>query len=429
LRVAADLFVDRTYSGTAIRDIASMAGVNQALIYRHFSSKEALLLEALVEPTSETRAKVFATLSDLAAAALTGDDEHLLHLNREMLSATVEALPALGSLIYADPALAVETFGQHYREPMQKATNRIVRLASSSKIEVDRVTAQCLVIVIFGVNLAFALHEIFGATSSDADEFTAEATTILLEGLLEHPPESLPTGRELVASAREVWARTAVEDPAPRDDRRSELLSSARQIFAERGRKLATVKAISQLADVTEATLYRYFVTKQDLFNAAMLEPFQAVTADTVRLGAAFKDVAGPERLPLGLGVNSRLGSVFGEISTLLLISLFSDRQEGAAFYRSQFEPLLNEVAKALHQNMSTTARRRASARTLMFILVGMHLSAAIYGHYDGSPIDEFLLAGVISYIVSFGGESLKGAAEALSMMRASFINGSQPIA
>lgn len=41
------LFADRGYASTPLRDIASEAGVDPALIIRHFGSKEALFLDAM----------------------------------------------------------------------------------------------------------------------------------------------------------------------------------------------------------------------------------------------------------------------------------------------------------------------------------------------------------------------------------------------
>ncbi|TCO50787.1 TetR/AcrR family transcriptional regulator [Actinocrispum wychmicini] len=42
LEAAAELFAERGYDRTTVRDIAGRAGVNQALLFRYFGSKEAL---------------------------------------------------------------------------------------------------------------------------------------------------------------------------------------------------------------------------------------------------------------------------------------------------------------------------------------------------------------------------------------------------
>lgn len=48
------------------------------------------------------------------------------------------------------------------------------------------------------------------------------------------------------------------------------IIDAAVQLFAEQGFHGATTRAIAQVADVNEATLFRYFSRKQDLFFAAL---------------------------------------------------------------------------------------------------------------------------------------------------------------
>src|SRR2546430_10190455 len=52
LTAARELFVDRGYAGTSVRDIAEHLGMTKGALYYHFSSKEDLLY-ALVEPLLE----------------------------------------------------------------------------------------------------------------------------------------------------------------------------------------------------------------------------------------------------------------------------------------------------------------------------------------------------------------------------------------
>jgi AcrR family transcriptional regulator len=49
LAAATGLFAERGYDRTTVRDIATRAGVNQALLFRYFGSKEALFAEATAD--------------------------------------------------------------------------------------------------------------------------------------------------------------------------------------------------------------------------------------------------------------------------------------------------------------------------------------------------------------------------------------------
>ncbi|GAA2266828.1 TetR/AcrR family transcriptional regulator [Streptomyces amakusaensis] len=49
LEAARDLFAERGYEGTTVREIAERAGANQALLFRYFGSKQGLLTEVVAQ--------------------------------------------------------------------------------------------------------------------------------------------------------------------------------------------------------------------------------------------------------------------------------------------------------------------------------------------------------------------------------------------
>lgn len=53
LDAAAELFAERGYEAATVRDIAALAGVNQALLFRYFGSKQALLTEVMASGGQE----------------------------------------------------------------------------------------------------------------------------------------------------------------------------------------------------------------------------------------------------------------------------------------------------------------------------------------------------------------------------------------
>ncbi|QFZ17242.1 TetR/AcrR family transcriptional regulator [Saccharothrix syringae] len=53
LEAAAKLFAERGFDRTTVRDIASLAGVNQALLFRYYGSKDALFAAVLASRSRE----------------------------------------------------------------------------------------------------------------------------------------------------------------------------------------------------------------------------------------------------------------------------------------------------------------------------------------------------------------------------------------
>lgn len=80
LRIAADLFADRGYVATTVRDIADAAGILSGSLYHHFDSKESMIdaiLSAFVEETLSSYEAILAedhgpreTFEGLVAASL-----------------------------------------------------------------------------------------------------------------------------------------------------------------------------------------------------------------------------------------------------------------------------------------------------------------------------------------------------------------------
>lgn len=71
LTAARQLISQRGVEGTSTRDVAATAGVNQALVYRYFGSKEKLLAEAVGESEEQAEALFEETpLADLPRAVL-----------------------------------------------------------------------------------------------------------------------------------------------------------------------------------------------------------------------------------------------------------------------------------------------------------------------------------------------------------------------
>ncbi len=75
LKTALDLFAEKGYEATTMRDIAQAAGVSLGLAYRYFASKESLLLVLYEQMSEETSAAVAtlppATIGDRWLALMT----------------------------------------------------------------------------------------------------------------------------------------------------------------------------------------------------------------------------------------------------------------------------------------------------------------------------------------------------------------------
>jgi AcrR family transcriptional regulator len=75
LEAAIELFAKNGFRGTTTRDLATQAGVNEAIIFRHFNTKQELYRAILEEKLSQ---KQDAHLEEFRQLAASGDDQKFL---------------------------------------------------------------------------------------------------------------------------------------------------------------------------------------------------------------------------------------------------------------------------------------------------------------------------------------------------------------
>ncbi|MCL6450952.1 MAG: TetR/AcrR family transcriptional regulator [Acetobacteraceae bacterium] len=98
VRAAAAAFSEHGYRGASIRDIARRAQVSEALIYRHFATKEDLF-RAASQASPPARSSVWPVPGALARAG--GEVEFLERTAQDLLSAPVGSPGWLRALLYA----------------------------------------------------------------------------------------------------------------------------------------------------------------------------------------------------------------------------------------------------------------------------------------------------------------------------------------
>ncbi|MFD7653224.1 TetR family transcriptional regulator [Actinosynnema sp. NPDC059797] len=167
LEAAAELFAERGFDRTTVRDIASLAGVNQALLFRYYGSKDALFAAVLASRSREL-------LQDSPA-------EHLL---RNTLSRMLAEEQGPGS----HPLHAVLRSWQH--DTAAEAVRRELgeeyarALASLTGAEDAELRADLVLAWLVGIGVlrtVFAKQPLAGADPARVAALVTRAASVLLE--------------------------------------------------------------------------------------------------------------------------------------------------------------------------------------------------------------------------------------------------------
>ncbi len=187
LRAALDLFSNRGYHGTSIRDIARAAGVSTGNVYHQFPDKETIFDALLDQYWAAIDSPEFPFNKALAAGAFPNDLEALGRAARE----SIEQYRAYVALIYVD---VVEFDGSHIRKFYADMARRFQTFLEQNRdrLDLDRLRpgvsplaavmlASRFLLHYFAVEIVFGVPNHFGA---DTDTVLKQIADILAHGML-----------------------------------------------------------------------------------------------------------------------------------------------------------------------------------------------------------------------------------------------------
>ncbi len=162
-------FIRANYSGARTRDIADAAGVNQATLFKHFPTKEALFEAAVMRPLIEAmrdvhlRVEVYETASTPAEMAKLAQASTLRHLQDMQ-----RILPLLGTALFSDLGLGRKLFRENL-EPLIRERGEVLRPLVKEGID-----PQFVGLASFGMMFAVAMQSWLGEPWEDLAVIAAQ---------------------------------------------------------------------------------------------------------------------------------------------------------------------------------------------------------------------------------------------------------------
>ncbi len=156
------------------------------------------------------------------------------------------------------------------------------------------------------------------------------------------------------------------------DERRAAILSAAVRLFAERGFRGTTTRALAEAIGVTEPVLYEHFKSKRDLFCAIV----DAKSQEGIARGAALLEPYAVARNDRGLFValgELILNCIYADEGyiRLHLSAALEDPELGQIFYERQ-RPAREKLADYIALRIAEGAFRPVDARVAARAFYGM---------------------------------------------------------
>jgi AcrR family transcriptional regulator len=194
------------------------------------------------------------------------------------------------------------------------------------------------------------------------------------------------------------------------EERKHTILEAARQQFAQTGDiGGTTTKMIAQHAGVSEAIIYRYFDSKEDLYIEAVVEPLRDIVEQTAAAVEEYPEsVTEEERTARARNFYAAtLASVTDSLPLLGLV-LFGEPSTAQKFYERCWKPSLDRLSSAWAKYYAEAGiDEYPDTDVAARITFGVCLMYALDAHY-GQPVNRRETARLLAE-ASFDGMWLRG--------------------
>jgi Transcriptional regulator len=154
------------------------------------------------------------------------------------------------------------------------------------------------------------------------------------------------------------------------------IVEAAVHLFAHRGFSGTSTREIARLADVNEASLFRHFASKQDLFWAALQSRLRHLRIRK-ELQDGLSNQADPELVfPLIIELVLEISTYQSELIRLLDIGLLELRPGAERIYREQVAPIFQAISDYLDKSI-----KRGLLRGLDPAITTVALTTTVLAH------------------------------------------------
>ncbi len=182
LDAAREVFSRSSLQGARTRDLARAAGVNQATLYGHFESKEALFAEAIVQPLVDAMQGMQERAGTYRSA---GSPAELLQLAedscRNHLESMVDIYPLLTAALFSDPELGAKLYSEQIKPLFER------RGEAMSQVIKGSIEPQLFSLLAFGMFFAVAMDRSFTGRDTDLASTARQIAELAAFGFARDP--------------------------------------------------------------------------------------------------------------------------------------------------------------------------------------------------------------------------------------------------
>ncbi len=161
------------------------------------------------------------------------------------------------------------------------------------------------------------------------------------------------------------------------DERRAQIIASARAVFLENGFVGTRVRDIAARAGVTENLVYLRFATKDEIYQAAVAEPLDHLVDRLVAETGKLSEGGGTRQEKFEQFHKTLLSSML-DLTPLLAVALFSVPETGRAYYADIALPRFTEAITEVISDVTGWEADELALDVLVEGTIGLHFGLAL---------------------------------------------------
>jgi AcrR family transcriptional regulator len=341
---AHDLFVERGYRATSLRDVAAAAGITHPGLLRHFATKDALLAEVV---ESFERDNEFALLEQLAADEPGALGYSLVARRNEEVPGYLALFAALTGEASSPRHPAHEIVRDRYARLRELSTDALEEAVTHDTVAADRDPAG------EAVRLAAAwdgLQLLEQYLPERVDVVTALETHE--EGLALPVGWRDPDDDPPAEQARPVPAMPSFSAETPSAqagyrvgrERRAKILAGATALFAREGYGDTSLRDIAERVGVSKSTLLHHYGSKEELLSAVLSERDRLIETRGWYVPAA-RAAEELRMLPRGAAENAATAPGLIEVYAVLSCEALPADHPAHAYFEERFRGVIDHFA------------------------------------------------------------------------------------
>jgi AcrR family transcriptional regulator len=190
IAAAQEVFSRTNLQGARTRDIAKAAEINQATIFEHFESKEALFHAAVVQPLIDAMRGMHERVELYETASSPAELAELAHASAaHHIESMAEIFPLLTAALFSESELGARLYREQVA-PLIRQRGEVLR-----SLVKDGIDPEFVGLASFGMLFALAMDRYFGGRIADLTDLATQFTHLSTSGFAKDKGKSDKPGK------------------------------------------------------------------------------------------------------------------------------------------------------------------------------------------------------------------------------------------